>query len=97
MNKIFAIFLIISGFAAPAFAAHGGKHVFITANGLVCDICAQSLKKVFMKNNAIAGVDINLTTKIVTVDLKEDASLTDDDINKAFYYAGYDIVGIKRD
>lgn len=82
---------------APAFAAHGGKHVHVTINGLVCDFCARSMEKVFSKKEPVSGVKVDLTSKVVTIDLKEGAALSDDDITSGITDAGYTIVKIERD
>ena len=96
MKKLIILSLLLL-LAAPAEAAHGGKHIFVTINGLVCDFCAVSMKKVFMKKAPVAVVDVNLTTKIVTIGLKTGQALSDDEITRGVTDAGYAVVGIKRD
>ncbi|MEZ0224099.1 MAG: heavy-metal-associated domain-containing protein [Alphaproteobacteria bacterium] len=91
---IFALVLLL---AAPAQAGHGGKHIFVTINGLVCDFCAVSMKKVFMKKDPVSVVDVDLTTKIVTIGLKDGKALADDEVTKGVTDAGYAVIGIKRD
>lgn len=84
-------------FAPPAVAAHDGKHVLVTVNGMVCGFCAQSLKKVYLKNSAVADVDINLESKIVTLSLKDGQNITDEEVSKGIDYAGYSVAKIERD
>jgi copper chaperone CopZ len=95
--KHILIFAIVLLMAAPAQAGHSGKHIFVTINGLVCDFCAVSMKKVFLKKPPVAGVDVNLTTKVVTIDLKPGNVLNDEEIKTGVTDAGYAVVGIKRD
>ena len=99
MTKFLAVAALLSllAFAPPAAANHGGKHIFTTVHGMVCDVCAQSLKKVFMKNSAVNNVHIDLTAKLVTLDLNNSQSIADTDIEKGIDYAGYKIVSINRD
>ncbi len=95
--KHIAILFFILALAAPAQASHGGKHVFVKINGLVCDFCARSMEKVFMKKDPVSGVKVDLSAKIVTIDLKEGSAFSDDDIRKGVTDAGYAVVSIERD
>lgn len=92
-----AVFLLVFLTACPVIAGHGGKHVFVTINGLVCDFCARSMEKVFLKREQVSDIKVDLTTKVVTIGLKQDSDLTDADIQKSITDAGYTVVGIKRD
>lgn len=96
MMRILAILFFLAA-ATPAQAAHGGKHVFVTINGLVCDFCARAMEKTFSKRAEVSGIAVDLTSKVVTINLKNDASLGDDDIRKGVIDAGYNVVDIKRD
>lgn len=97
MKKLFLVLAVLLLAASPAAASHGGKHVFVKINGLVCDFCAQSMKKVFGKKEPVAGVDVDLTAKLLTLSLKNGGNLSDDDITKGIVDAGYAVVEIKRD
>lgn len=92
-----AVFLFIVLFACPVTAGHGGKHVFVTINGLVCDFCARSMEKTLLKREQVEEVRVDLTSKVVTIGLRQDRSLTDADIEKSVADAGYSVVSIKRD
>lgn len=82
--------------AAQAAAPAKTHDIVVKINGMVCDVCAQSVKKTFMKNEAVKDVSINLDTGEVIVDLKPKATLADEDIKKMIDHAGYDVVTIKR-
>ena len=99
MKKMLALTAVIAlfAFSAPAMAAHGGKHILVTVNGLVCDFCAQSMKKVLGKQDAVSAVDVNLTSKIITIDLKQTGDLSDETLTKAVTDAGYEVVKIHRE
>lgn len=100
MKKIAAVMIFAAMLAfdpAPVAAAHGGKHVFVTINGLVCDFCARSMEKVFGKKEPVAAVKVDLDAKVVTIDLKDGFKLEDAEIKKGIIDAGYTIVDIKRD
>lgn len=96
MKKLMMLALVLL-LATPAFAAAAGAHIRVTVNGLVCDFCAVSMKKIFMKKDPVAAVDVNLTTKIVEIDLKPGKTLDDAEIEKGITDAGYAVVSIKRD
>ena len=96
MKKLLAIIVLLA-VTTPAQASHDGKHIFVTINGLVCDFCAQSMEKVFSKKDPVSGIKVDLSSKIVTIDLKKNAALSDVDITKGVLDAGYTVVGIKRD
>ena len=96
MKKLIALSIALL-LSAPALANHPGKHVKVHVNGLVCDFCAVSMNKTFMKKEAVTAVDVNLTTKIVRIDLKPGKTLDDAEIKKGIIDAGYDVVSIDRD
>jgi copper chaperone CopZ len=91
---VFALLLML---AAPVSAAPAaGAHILVTVNGLVCDFCAISMKKIFLRKEPVAAVTVNLTTKIVEIDLKPGKTLDDGEIRKGIADAGYAVVSIKR-
>lgn len=73
-----------------------GRAINVKVNGLVCDFCARAVKKVFKKNEAIKDVEVNLDTKVITLDLNEGGEISDDEIGKAIKNAGYKLVSITR-
>lgn len=77
----------------PTFAGH---KIDIKVNGMVCDFCAQSVWKVFNDYPAVEKVDIDLDTGIVSLALKDEQTLTDEELDKAIRFAGYDLVSITR-
>ena len=97
MTLTVAMVLALSGFStAPVFATESTSKVKVEVNGLVCDFCARALEKTFKKMGSVEDISVNLTTKIITIDLKEGSKLTDTDIKKAVNDAGYAIKEIQR-
>lgn len=96
MKKLFTLAVLLM-LSAPALAAHSGPHIRVSVNGLVCDFCAVSMNKTFSKKTGVAAVDVNLTTKIVRIDMKPGADIGDDEIKKGIVDAGFTVVSIKRD
>ncbi len=65
--------------------------VHVGINGMVCDFCAQSLKKVFLKEEAVSTVDISLEDKMITLGVKKGQTIDDATIKKLVLHAGYDV------
>jgi copper chaperone CopZ len=81
--------------AAKAVAvASAGQVIHVGVNGLVCDFCAQSLKKTFGKEAAVEKIDVSLTDKLVTVYLKPNQTMTDAKIKDIITKSGYDVTTI---
>lgn len=94
--RIFIAALILL-FATPSYAETAThEDVVIHVDGMVCDFCAQSIWKVFEDYDAVTSVDVDLDTASVTVHLKSGQDLTDEELDKAITYAGYDLVDITR-
>ena len=72
----------------------GDAHVSV--NGLVCDFCARALEKTFGKKDEVKSIDVNLETKIVTVNFNEGQSLDDETITQIITDSGYNVEGIHR-
>lgn len=73
-----------------------GTLINIGVNGLVCDFCARTLEKVFMKRSDIAGIDVSLDDSRILVSLKDKADIDDDTLRKLVTDAGYNISSITR-
>lgn len=70
--------------------------IVITVNGMVCDFCAQSVWKVLKEHEQVEDVGVDLDTGEVTVHLAPGTTLSDEDVQKAITYAGYDFVSLER-
>lgn len=73
-----------------------GEIVTIKAKGLVCDYCARALEKVFMKRPEVQGLAVDLTTKIITIRLKDGQTLDDKTLRDLVTKAGYNIESVER-
>ena len=77
------------------------KIIDIEVEGLVCDFCAQSIEKVFMKQLIVAVVYVNLDRgnvhiKMADVFEKDEDGISDIRIRKLFEDAGYNVTNITR-
>jgi len=80
-----------------AFAPAAHAETVVDVKGMVCDFCAQALNKVFLKEEAVDRLDVDLDEQSVTIHYKEGMGPLDDEtINKGVYWAGYEVVGIRK-
>lgn len=94
MKKLFLTFAFTVLLTPTVYA---GEVVKIGVNGMVCDFCAQAIEKVFMKQDAVEGIDVNLTDKMITVDMKDGKTMGDEAITTLVNDSGYALVDITRE
>ena len=94
--KVKLLKLALFGFLCAAPAAVYAEAVTITVKGMVCSFCAQGIKKTFGKIADVKQVDVDLEKKLVTLDLKEGSTLSDEQIENTIEDAGYDVLKIER-
>ena len=68
----------------------------INVNGMVCDFCAQSIEKVFMKRIEVKGIIVNLEDQKVVIYLEKETDIEDATILTIFEDAGYSVETINR-
>lgn len=94
MRKLALLTLFTVMFAPSAFAA---EIVKIKVNGMVCDFCARAIEKVFMKQEAVESIEVNLTDKVITATLKDGQTLDDGKITSLVKDSGYAVAEIARE
>lgn len=90
-------FLTILAFTALISMPAMAKTISVDVNGLVCDFCAQAVKKVIGEKDGVEDVTVDLNTKTVTIAMVEDKNLTDEEIEQLITDSGYDLVAINRE
>jgi copper chaperone CopZ len=80
--------------ALPAFAAP--RSIKAEVNGLVCSFCAAAIEKRLKALDATKGVYVDLSKKIVAVELKDGKDVTPERIAAEIRDSGYDVVSIGR-
>jgi len=90
MKNAFLGFLLFT--SAVSFAGE----INVKVNGLVCSMCAQGIKKKFSKTPDVKGITVNLDEKLVRIEVKDGATVTDAEITKNIQEAGYNVVKIQR-
>lgn len=104
LKQILTATILSTSMITPVFAAEktpvvnpaSTKTIHIAVNGMVCDFCAQSLKKVFGKQDGVEKVDISLEKKLITLTVKPDTKLDDATITKLVTDSGYAVDKIHR-
>ena len=98
MNKIFYTLLTLA-LASQMFISSqvsGCDSVNVNVNGLVCDFCAQSIQKLFNKEESVKAVDINMDEGMIKIDLKDGYNMDDNLITKLITDSGYNVERIYR-
>lgn len=96
MKKIFASisFAVLATFTTPQVSI--AEDIKITVNGMVCSFCAQGIKKKFGKHESIDKIEVALDDHRVSLDLKPDKEISDEEINSIVKSAGYAVEKIER-
>lgn len=68
----------------------------IKASGLVCDFCARSLEKVFLKRGDVAGIKVDLGKGSIVVAMKPGLTIDDATLTKLIADSGYNVSAIHR-
>ena len=98
MVVVFLLLILLTFCIGSAYA----KTIKIGVEGMVCDFCAQSIQKVFLKQAGVERVDVNLdvgkvTVKMADVFQDDEDGISDERIKQLFLDAGYSISKIERD
>ena len=70
--------------------------VNIKVSGLVCDFCARSLEKVFLKRGDVAGIKVDLGKGSVVVAMKPGLTVDDATLTKLITDSGDNVSAIQR-
>ena len=98
--KMFIVFLSLILLTFCIGSAYA-KTIKIGVEGMVCDFCAQSIEKVFLKQPGVEKVNVNLNDgrviiKMADVFQDDEDGISNDRIKKLFLEAGYEVTAIMR-
>ena len=110
LTSLSVLFLASTTYATNSHAEEVHKHddvglssgemtkniISVDVNGMVCDFCAQSIEKVFMKREEVKGINVNLDNQKVIIYLQKEANIDDTVIGTIFEDAGYSVEKIIR-
>lgn len=83
--------------AAADIISEGTPTIVAKVNGLVCDFCAQALKKVFKKEDAVESLNVDLDAGEVRIGLKTGQTLSNERVAELIRKSGYSLVETKRE
>ena len=86
----FCLAILVS---SPALAARSIK---VDVNGMVCSFCAAAIEKRLKSIGATKAVYVDLSKKIVAVELKDGQDVALEKVTEEIKDAGYDVVKIER-
>ena len=89
LTIILASILMLSLTALVATPAEGTEKIIIRVDGLSCPFCALGLEKNLKKIDGVTYVTIKLEKGIATLELKEGANPSDEEITKQVKNAGF--------
>jgi len=92
MQKHLLTLTIIFGLAAAVSA----ETIRATVNGMVCGFCATGIEKTFKRQPEVKSVNVDLKSKLVTIDTREGQILDDAKITQLLKNSGYSVVSINR-
>ena len=93
MKRILLIAVSALVFSTPAFAARSIK---ADVNGMVCAFCSAAIEKRLKALPAVKSVYVDLSKKIVAVELKDGQDVTPEKVAEEIKDTGYDVVKISR-
>lgn len=93
MKRAVLLAVFAALFSTKAFAARSIK---VDVNGMVCSFCAAAIEKRLKSMSATKAVYVDLSKKIVAVELKDGQDVELDKVAEEIKDAGYDVVKIIR-
>jgi len=88
--------LLAATLAAFATSALAARSITAQVNGLVCAFCTAAIEKRLKALDGAKAVYVNLSRKLVAVELAEGKDLTPEKIAAEIKEVGYDVVSISR-
>jgi copper chaperone CopZ len=90
MKKLLLVTLMLGALNVMA------ETVDVKVSGMVCSMCAQGIQKKFSGQDSIKKLNVDMDNKLVTIETKDGATISDDTIKTLITEAGYNVADIKR-
>lgn len=91
MEKLF-VTAVLALFINTAFAANS---IYAEINGMVCAFCAKGINKKLREQESTQDVWVDLKSRMVIVELKEQKTMSLEAFTKLIKDAGYDVASVK--
>lgn len=72
------------------------EDIIVKIDGMTCEPCADTVKKIFEKQDSVADTHVALESQTLTIDTKNEQTLSDDKIKELIEWGGYDLISIER-
>lgn len=86
------LMVLIFSLSSVAYA----QDISVKVSGMVCAMCAQGIQKKFKKLPEVKKIKVDLDSKVVTIQTKQEKDVTDEVIKKLITEAGYNVTSIER-
>jgi len=97
MKHTIKLFIAMTAMAfCVSASAEQTNSIEVEVNGLVCAFCAQGITSAFSKEPETQDVLVSLEHRLVAIELKPNADMTDARVTEVLVDAGYDVVGMQR-
>ena len=73
------------------------KKVKITISGMHCASCASNIERSLKKVSGVNGASVSLMLKKGTIEIEENANVSENELKKAVERAGYKMTGVEED
>jgi copper chaperone CopZ len=90
------VFFSLSLADSPVKEAESSNSIKANVEGMVCDFCAQGIKKLFKKREEVLDINIDLDSGTVLLNLKKGQDISDEELKKIITSNGISVISIDR-
>jgi copper chaperone CopZ len=88
------LFMVIAAMlmSKPSFAGT----LLVEVSGMVCGFCARGIETILQKEDSVQNIRVDLTKRLVTIEEKPGANVSDERATEIIQSAGYHVKKIER-
>ena len=90
MKKIFLVTLLMM--SSTVFA----EKMEVKVKGMVCSFCTNGVEKTFKAREEVKSIKVDMDEKLVSIDFKDQKTMSDDLVKKLITDAGFNVASVKR-
>lgn len=95
MKRFLTILFFLTALSGYLYAKEA-KAIKVHVEGMVCAFCAQGIEKRMTDIPGVVSVEVDLKTKVVSIQTNSSVTISDAEITAAIKEAGYNIQKIQR-
>lgn len=88
--------LLTAATGSPAWSGNSATSIEIAINGMVCSFCAQGIESRLKTLPGAASIQVDLQHRLVKLQIKPGAAVSDDRLRTLIRDAGFDVRRIER-